>query len=316
MDEEQLVLHLQNHFPFSGEKGIGDDASARRLGPDALGFVHLVAKDLLIENIHFELKSHSMEEAGEKSVAVNVSDMAAMGGWGTEIYTAIGIPPYAGRKDLFRLMSGIRRGCKRWSLELGGGDVSRAPCWMISVTILGRSVRPVYRSGACPGDHIGLIGRTGESALGLELIHRGTPIPLYSRRHVHVNPRHLAGPVLAGMASAMIDTSDGLIKDLKRILTASECGAVLESTNLPVTRRMRETCRQHQLDPLELALTGGEDYALLFTIAPRNLSLLQTSGLRFSLIGRIHANPKRLSVQKKGLALRVSGHGFDHFATP
>lgn len=316
MNEERLVGYLQKRFPFSGEKGIGDDASARRMGPNDIGFVHLVAKDLVVEGVHFDLKSHSLQDAGEKAVAVNVSDISAMGGWGTEIYTGIGFPGSAGEAAFKRILEGIRRGCRKWSLELGGGDVSRSPCWMISVTILGRAVRPVYRDGARPGDLIGLIGRTGESALGLELIRRETRSPLYSRRHVQVNPKYEAGPTLAPMVSAMIDTSDGLVKDLTRILNASGCGGMIEATRLPITRRMRETCRTHRLDATKFMLTGGEDYALLFTISPENLPLLKASGLRYALIGEIHARPRNLQILKNGIPIRFSEKGFDHFSNP
>ncbi|MBN1196260.1 MAG: thiamine-phosphate kinase [Candidatus Aminicenantes bacterium] len=315
MDEEKLVRFLQRRFSFPGGRGIGDDASVRRIDPSANWGSRIVAKDLLVEGTHFNLNHYSLAQAAEKSVGANVSDMAAMGGKGEEIYLGLGFPSRTRASDLEDVFSGIHNACRRWRLRLGGGDVSRAPGWVFSVTILGHAVRPVFRDGAGDGDLIGLVGHTGESALGLLLLERNTPDSFYTRRHIRVDPPVKAAQELGRLASAMIDVSDGLLKDLSRILSASAVGAEIHLENLPITQRMKSCCRQHGLDATHLALTGGEDYALLFCVPPRRLTLLKATGIRLRIIGRIRRFPQRLTCLQKGRPQQIPTGGYDHFAS-
>ncbi|HDP94764.1 MAG TPA: thiamine-phosphate kinase [Candidatus Aminicenantes bacterium] len=314
MDEEQLVRFLQRKFSFPNGRGIGDDASAQRINPSATWGSRIVAKDLFVEGTHFNLHHYSLAQAAEKSVGANVSDMAAMGGRGMEIYLGLGVPSRARTSDLEAVFSGIHKACRRWRLRLGGGDVSKAPCWFFSVTILGHALRPVFRDRAQDGDLIGLVGRIGESALGLALLQRNTPDSFYTRRHIQVNLHLGAAEELGRVASAMIDVSDGLLKDLSRILSASQVGAEIHIENLPITRRMKACCRQHDLDAQQLALTGGEDYALLCCIPPQRLKLLKGNGERLRIIGRIRSSPQRLTCLLNGRTQEIPAGGYDHLS--
>ena len=313
MDEEQLVRFLQKAFDFSGGKGIGDDAAVMPLSGHAANAFRIVAKDLFVQGTHFDLAYFTLSEAAEKAVGANVSDMAAMGGLGKEIYLGIGFPPKGNRTEFQAVFRGIRKACRRWNLQLGGGDVSKAPCWFFSVTICGHAVRPVFRDGARDGDAVGLVGRTGESALGLRLLQSKIPDPVYPRRHVRINPPLRAALELGRVASAMIDVSDGLLKDLKRLLSASRVGAELWVDKIPITRGMQHCCKLNNWDPLQLALTGGEDYALLFTISPARLPLLDAAGIPHRIIGRIHKSPQRLVLTRGGRSMEAPAGGYDHF---
>ena len=313
MDEEELVRYLHRNFPYPGGKGIGDDASVRPYAHEP-GGRRIVAKDIFIEGTHFSLKYFSLSQAAEKAVGANVSDMAAMGGIGEEIYLGLGFPRESNASQLREVFQGVRSACRRWKLRLGGGDISKAPCWMISVTICGHAVRPVYRDGARNGDRIGLIGRTGESALGLTLLERDRGNNPFSRRHLRIFPHLREARELARVASAMIDVSDGLIKDLGRILTASGVGAQIQLEKLPISRRMQACCRENGLDARLLALTGGEDYALLCCIPPQRLELLQGSAGYPKLIGHIRRTPRKLSLVSNGTPVSLPVGGYDHFA--
>ncbi|MDY0296502.1 MAG: thiamine-phosphate kinase [Acidobacteriota bacterium] len=316
MNEEKLVRYLQRKFTFPQGCGIGDDASVRRLNADDARGTRIVAKDLFVEGTHFSLAHYTLAQAAEKAVGVNVSDMLAMGGEGEEIYLGLGFPPATPWTRIAEAFNGVHRACRRWHLKLAGGDVAKTPAWFFSVTIIGRAVRPVFRNGARAGDLVGLAGRCGESALGLILMQRNSPDPYFSRRHIRVDPPVRAARELARTASAMIDISDGLTKDLSRILSASGVGALIDADKLPISRRMAASCRENGLDAIRLALTGGEDYALLFTIPPHRLAHLDPGLRAVRIIGRIRQSPRRLVLFDKGRIQPPPAGGYDHFAAP
>lgn len=313
MDEQDFVAYLRENFVFSRGTGIGDDASAVPWGD---GY-QLITKDILVEGVHFSLEYISMEELALKSLAVNVSDIAAMGGEPQYFYVGIGFPPYLLETDLRQFYKGLRAGCDKWGVELAGGDYSSAPRLFISITLVGFAKEPVFRNGARPGDAICITGHTGESALGLELLKRGIRDHYFHRRHIDVLPEVPKGALLAGVASAMIDVSDGIVIDLKRVLTASRVGGEIVTEQLPMDTRMLETCAAHGLDPLEMALTGGEDYVLLFTLPKeREKKLLESFerlGAAFHVIGTVTSRAGALAVLRDGAPLRLKRNGYDHF---
>jgi thiamine-monophosphate kinase len=311
MNEAEFVRFLTRNFPFPQGVGIGDDCSVTRRGRDH----ELVTTDLLIENVHFRLTDVSPGQLALKSLAVNVSDIAAMGGSPQACYLGLGFPVRLDDRWLKDFFGGMRRGCRRWGLALGGGDVSRAAHLLISITVIGHARRVVLRSGAQPDDLIGITGRTGESALGWKLIESGCPDRYYTRRHQQVEPELANGRALAGLASAMIDVSDGLLLDLSRVLEASgRRGAEIDMGQLPLSPRFRDLCRLHGWDERQLALTGGEDYVLLFTLPPEAEKRLRRRGVSFHLIGRVTAAPG-LKVYERGREVAFTRLGYDHFRT-
>jgi thiamine-monophosphate kinase len=311
MNEPRFVAALQKKFPFRRGAGIGDDASIVRCGKT----FQLISTDLLIEDIHFRFRDLSPAQLAEKALAVNLSDIAAMGGRAQYFYLGLGFPDGLPGGYLGAFFSGLSRAARNWRLELAGGDYSRSAKMVIAITIVGTAARPVRRSGARPGDWIGITGPTGASALGLELLLAGKKSSPFIRCHQHPLPQVEKGLLLARFAHAMIDLSDGLLLDLSRVLRASAVGAELDYEKLPVSPAFRLACRRNGLDEKELVLAGGEDYELLFTIAPEGERRLRRLGMSYHLIGRVTAG-RRLLLREGGRRLRVARFGFDHFAAP
>jgi thiamine-monophosphate kinase len=309
MDEQRFVDFLERTFPFRRGLGIGDDASVVRRGSS----FQLISTDLLVEGIHFRLRDASLADLAEKALAVNVSDIAAMGGRAQYFYLGLGFPASLSPADLRRFFSGLSRASRRWNVELAGGDYSRSARLLIAVTIVGESSRPLRRSGARPGDWIGITGTTGGSALGLKLLLAGETRSPYIRRHLHPEPRCRQGLLLSAHAHAMIDISDGLLLDLSRLLRASGVGAAIDYEAIPVPAGFRRECRKRRYRERDLVLAGGEDYELLFALSPRQELRLRHSGMAYHLIGRVTAR-RGLQLRENGRPLSVPRLGFDHFS--
>ncbi len=309
MDEQRFVASLQNKFPFRFGLGIGDDASVVRSG----SIFQLISTDLMVEDIHFRLRDTSLAALAEKALAVNVSDIAAMGGRAQYFYLGLGFPDRLSPAELRAFFTGLHRAAGMWEVELAGGDYSRSARMVIAITIVGESARPVLRSGAKPGDWIGITGPTGKSALGLKLLLAGEKDSPFIRSHQHPRPQCAKGLLLAKYAHAMIDISDGLLLDLSRVLHASGVGAEIEYEKIPVSARFRKSCRQLGFEEKDLVLAGGEDYELLFTVSSARERRLHKTGMAYFLIGRI-AKGHRLLVREQGRPLQVHSYGFDHFS--
>jgi thiamine-monophosphate kinase len=311
MDEQRFVAFLRQRFPFHRGLGIGDDASVVRRGRA----FQLISTDLLIEDVHFRLGDASLADLAAKALAVNVSDIAAMGGRAQYVYLGLGFPDRLSAADRRRFFSGLSRACRRWHVELAGGDYSRSQRLLIAITIVGESARPVRRSGARPGDLVGVTGPTGGSALGLQLLLAGETRSPFIRLHLQPQPQCAKGLILSRFAHAMIDVSDGLLLDLSRLLRASGAGAEIDYEKLPLTAGFRRECRRRGLAERELALAGGEDYELLFTVPPAREKSLRRTGMAYHLIGRVTPG-RRLLLRENGRRLRLPTLGFDHFAGP
>lgn len=311
MTEREFVARLRRRFRFRGGIGIGDDAAVFPAGARN----ELITKDLLIEDVHFRREWFTMAELAEKSLAVNISDIAAMGGRPDHFYIGLGFPPQLGEAALQSFYDGLHRGCRRWRVDLAGGDFSRAGSLFISITVVGYAEHPVLRRGARCGDVVCVSGPLGDSALGLQLLLRGRADSYWAGKHKKVRPAVDLGAALAGRAHAMMDVSDGLLLDLQRLLEASGGkGARLEYERIPVNPRLRRTAAAHGLDEERLVLAGGEDYVLLFTLPPTAVPPLQAQGLHFFPIGVVTSGPELL-VTRSGRSIALPSTGFDHFTT-
>ena len=298
--------------------GIGDDCAAVVPPP---GELLLTTTDLLIEGVHFNRDWTSPEALGRKSVAVNVSDIAAMGGIPRQIFLGLGVPADFPLSDIEGFLAGVLAATAEYGATLAGGDTCRSPGpLLISVTAQG-SVPPgelLTRSGARPGDAVYVSGTLGDSALALRQLQAGTlPEPALARRHHDPQARVALGRELASgnLASAMIDLSDGLLGDLGHILSASNVGARLFPGQLPRSEALM-TALPEALAQQALALTGGEDYELLFTVPSAQeaaVAALATTELPLTRIGEIRAEAGLELLAADGSALPLPAGGFKHF---
>lgn len=304
--------------------GIGDDAAVLKRPS---GRWSLVTTDALIEDIHFRRDYTPARLLGHKALAVNLSDIAAMGGTPREFLLTLAIPHEFDEAYLDEFFSGLLALADATSTVLIGGDLSASTSGLVIViTVLGDCPvhQAVRRDGAMPGDLIYVTGRLGLSALGLALLQSGIrlseSLPEWQRRallaHLAPQPRLAIGKYLGEhrLADAMIDVSDGLSSDLFHICNESGVGAVIFSDCLPVVREARDV----GLDPLGAALHGGEDYELLFTVKKQKAHLLIEAQSAFpdiplTCIGQIIGEPRKMYLESEGQRDALQPQGYDHF---
>lgn len=287
-----------------GVTGIGDDCAVI---PQQSGRDTLVTTDLLVEGRHFLLPGISPGELGWKSAAVNISDIAAMGGRPESAFLSIALPGGFGPEWVDEFIAGFRELAGRFGVALLGGDTSASDDKLfINVTLLGscEGGKALKRSGALPGDLVCVTGTLGDSGAGLRLVleqasgaaSAESGIARYLlRRHCKPEPRVAEGLALAGIPGvhSMMDVSDGIASDLRHILDASGgLGAEIETGSLPLSGELLEICRERGWEAARLALCAGEDYELLFTIDPEALGSVQAAldaagGAGATVIGRI-----------------------------
>jgi thiamine-monophosphate kinase len=290
--------------------GVGDDAALLRLGPrEDLA----VSTDALVEEVHFRWRSEAPASIGRRAMTAALSDLAAMGARPLGVVAALAAPGALDVALVDGFVRGLATAARRHQAPLVGGNVTRSERTSIVLTSLGavRRGRALTRSAARPGDRILVTGSLGGTALarlrgGGE---RGGP-----RRQSRIGePRLRAGRILAGLTGvgACIDVSDGLAADLGHVLRASRVGAELDPSRLPTPPGFARACARIGVDPLRLALSGGEDYELLFTVRPGGLSsvaLAHRLGLAVTEIGRITGRPGL-----RGLPHLPGGSGWTHF---
>ena len=288
----------------SVDLGVGDD-SALLTPPPQQQLV--ICADTSVAGRHFPLDTHP-HAIGWKSVAVNLSDIAAMGAKPHSILLALSLPQidHHWLKDFSQ---GLYDCCDQFGVSLIGGDTTQSPHLTITVTALGwiETGQAVTRAGAQVGDLICVSGTIGEAAFALQ--HMGHPL---QKRLDYPTPRCQLGQQLKGLASSMIDVSDGLAQDLGHILKASGVGAVLQLDQLPISS---DIARLEQEKKWQLALAGGDDYELCFTISPQNYHLLaqQKLDVNLTIIGQITKN-LGLTFFQNGVDYSIQFHGYQHFA--
>lgn len=309
--EFELISHIKSMFPLpEGIVGIGDDCAVI---PQGGGDDLLVSTDLLVDGTHFLADDIPPRDLGWKSAAVNYSDIAAMGGNPLGSFLSIALPSSVSEEWMDEFMDGYRQMSDSVGAPLLGGDTTKATDKLcINVTVLGTCAhgKAVLRSGARTGDLICVSGNLGDSAAGLKAILSGAPrtgtAAELVRRHYHPVPRVAEGKALAAAgAHSMMDISDGIGSDLRHILEESSKGAVIYTGRIPVSPELQAFCLEQGLDHLELAINGGEDYELLFTIGSADEKKLQ---LRHFVIGRIVAED---GIRCEGPAKEFKG--FRHF---
>ena len=323
--EDALVRRIEDGLPAeraygAGVRlGIGDDAA---LWVTRAGCETVLTCDWFVEGTHFLREKHPADAVGWKCLARAVSDITAMGGVPRCFLLSLALPASHTGAWLDQFLGGLRRAARRFDCALAGGDTTRDERILINVTAAGevRSGRAVLRSGARPGDLILVSGRLGEAELGLRLLSKGgirKDDPLV-RKHLYPQPPVTLGRWLGErrVATAMMDLSDGLSTDLRRLCAASAVGARIEAAKVPAVR-VPERLDERRLDPGELALHGGDDYELLFTVSPRKARTLRPAALgrRITAIGRIMKDRNILLIRSDGREESLAVRGWDPFRT-
>lgn len=278
----------------------------------------LVSTDLLMEGVHFLREESSPEDIGWKAAAVNLSDIAAMGGSPVATFLSIALPKDVQGEWAERFIKGYAEISDLFDVPLLGGDTtSSLRDLAINVCVLGRcpSGKAIKRSGARPGDVIYVTGPLGDSAAGLQAIlnnlERTEDVAALIHRHKRPIPRLRAGTDLidTGVVGAMMDISDGIASDLRHILKASGVGAEVDLARLPISEELASTCKKYGWDAFELAAGGGEDFELLFT-APAEIA----SMVDFPIypIGKI-VEGSELQWMKDGVRSDFDATGYKHF---
>lgn len=322
VSEDQLIQRVRRRFPSTGDAlrvGIGDDAAVLR---PAAGTEWVVTTDAFLENVHFLRSVHPAKSVGHKALARATSDIAAMGARARYFFLTLGLPDGRAGAWLDDFLGGMAGAARRFGLTLAGGDTTKYSSVVAGLTVLGEidQGRAILRSGARPGDLLCVSGRLGEAELGLQLIHRKMHAQKRWTRllmkHYYPEPRLALGQWLATRryATSMIDTSDGLSTDLKHICEASGVGAMLWAEKVPVARVPAEL-RRLGLEPLNLALHGGEDYELLFTLSKRSASRLPSKlkGIPVTVIGEITREKKVMLLRPDGSRRPLPPKGWDPF---
>jgi thiamine-monophosphate kinase len=333
LGEFGLIARLTKFCPTTSPQvrlGVGDDAAVIRPRSDA---ELLVTTDVLVEGVDFECADTPFDRLGEKALAANLSDIAAMGGRPTVFFVALSLPSRATVREADALYRGLGRCARRYGVTLGGGDVSAAPCWSIAVTVLGEVTRgrALTRAGARVGDLLCVTGTLGDSGAGLALVKRRAGLPQgLSRshaqrlinRHQRPSPRLSIGHQLADqrLATAAIDLSDGLAADVRHLCEASKVGVEIDLSALPISTALRRYAETARRDPIEFALGSGEDFELLVTIRPRHLARAQratTGDAPLTVIGRVTSVRNGLRViDADGQNRALPRVGYEHFRNP
>jgi thiamine-monophosphate kinase len=299
--------------------GIGDDCAVLRL---PARHVSLVTTDFTLEGIHFRRDWHPPESVGHRCLTRGLSDIAAMGGQPVAVLLSLALPRDLPQSWVRRFTRGLIALAEKFGVTLAGGDTAQSPDGILAdIIVIGTAPqgKPVLRSGARPGDHIFVSGELGGSAAAVARL-RAQPKsrrlkkklnPRDYARHFYPEPRIELGRILRqkDLASAMIDTSDGLSTDLAHLCEESGVGAELDATLIP-RAKVGKPAREVDLD---LALHGGEDYELLFTARPGKRLPSQIAGVSVTHIGHITRKPKILLRTRPDLASELHPRGWQHF---
>ncbi len=322
MAERELIKKIRDIFPETDSMlfaGIGDDCA---LFGNTGANPWMITTDMLVENVHFNLQWHPPYLLGRKAIAVNMSDIAAMGGIPKFILLTFCLPQSITDPWIDQFLRGIFDICDEYGCTVIGGDTVSGKEFSISVTVLGTSggIAPIKRFGAGVGDRIYVSGCLGSAALGLELFQADILVAQHTLFHLaHLDPLpqvHLGRKLAeAKLVSAMQDLSDGIATDLAHICHESDVGALLDERLLPMEEGFLEYCKVLNRDPVAIQLQGGEDYQLVFTVPAEtepSLTALQQEGFALYKIGEIQKGKGVVLRKKEGSTEDISYQGYEH----
>lgn len=331
MNERQIIEYIADLIgPADGQllKGIGDDCAVVRKDGN---HVWLLTMDTLIESVHFNCSFHPPEKLGRKAVAANVSDIGAMGGKPIFVLLSAGMPHGFDEAWFCAFARGLADACREYGCFIIGGDTVASPGGLsFTLTVIGEAEadKVVYRSGARPGDTVWVSGELGWAAAGLELLAAGIEpnnraFDPFREKHLNPQARVTLGRQLAagGLVHAMMDLSDGLATDLAHLCKQSGVGARLVAKDLPGVETLADAARLTGCDAQRWAISGGEDYELLFTADPDDsgqlIRIAEGCGQSIFPVGTIVAGVGVTLVRERGDGtseeVAVAYQGFDHF---
>jgi thiamine-monophosphate kinase len=332
LGEFGLIDHLTKDFVAQRDstlKAVGDDAAVI----DAGAKVMVVSTDMLVEGIHFDIMYTPLKHLGYKSIIVNISDIIAMNAVPEQVTVSIAISSKYSVEALEEFYEGIRLACEIYKVDLIGGDTTSSPRGMtISVTALGSANKEdiVYRNGARPGDIICVTGNLGAAYLGLQVLEREKALFM---EHPDIKPdldnnqyqleRFLKPEARKDAVNyfknqglkptAMIDISDGLASEIMHICKQSKTGALIEEAKVPIHSTTEQLAVKFRLDPITCALSGGEDYELLFTVDPADLEKVQMMPDVY-IIGEIKSPAEGIKLLTTGGNMHtIKAQGWVHF---
>jgi thiamine-monophosphate kinase len=314
-DEFAKIEWLKSRFELDGGKdelviGIGDDAAVIDFGNRPA----VITVDTQVENVHFRLDLISYRDIGYRAVVAAASDVWAMAAMPSASVVALILPEHLSDESFEELIEGLAEAARATGARVIGGNLSRGDALSVTTTVFGLPIaEPVARDGARVGDSVYVTGTLGAAALGLAVLESGRldlehgPSFAERWRRPPING-HLA-TALAKLATAAVDVSDGCLQDLGHVCTASRVGAAVLAHALPTAPGYRATCEALGLNPIELALTGGEDYELLFTVPPS-----AKAAIAATRIGEITEDAGVRVVGEHGQPISLSRTGFRHFS--
>jgi len=329
LGEADIIQFIQekgpSRLPSHLKKGIGDDCAVLKTDGDR---PLLVTTDTLVEGIHFTNQTLSPKALGWKALAVNVSDISAMGGTPHTAFLSLGIKPETNVSFIESFMAGFQAISDKTGIVLAGGDTVESPSFLvITVTLLGDCLpeHVVYRCGAREGDDLWVTGTLGNAAAGLFLLQnkqvaQSSEFKSQIRAHQKPMPPLEVGKALgeSGLVHAMIDISDGIAKDLAHICEQSGVGAVLQAAEIPISPRVMKLAAEMGKNPLDWALHGGEDYELLFAASPADRQKIISLTAKVS---NIPATRIGKAIRQQGIWLetakgrdRLGPGGYFHFS--
>ncbi|MBI1822466.1 MAG: thiamine-phosphate kinase [Nitrospirae bacterium] len=330
LGERNLLKKISKMFgsrPSYLRVGIGDDAAVVE---PRKGWHLVYTTDTLVENIDFNLGYTTYCQIGEKALSANLSDLAAMGAYPKYYLLTLGIPSRTPVSKIMEIFRGLKNTGKKNHVDLIGGDLSEAPVLMIGLTLAGE-IKPrcaVLRNGASPGDLIFVTGTIGDSTAGFELLKKK---PSFSKinsesrflmaRHLAPCPRIHEGQLLSEerLATAMIDISDGLSTDLLNLTEASHVGADIRVDELPLSPSLVAYGKKMRKNPHRYALSGGEDFELLFTVSPKKVSRIEDliAGRKIIAkpIGKITSKRGIRYFDQSGKEIKIKIRGYEHFTS-
>lgn len=300
--------------------GIGDDAAVFR--PEA-GLYQLLTTDMLVENVHFLLATTTPWQLGYKAIAVNLSDIAAMGGRPRHAVVSLGLPPRLPVEFVVAVYDGMKEICREFAVNIVGGDTVASPTALVINAAVTGEVEPaglLRRSGARPGDAVVVTGTLGDSAGGLDLLRMPDwekhefAWPLVTA-HLTPRPQIATGRLLAGWgATSADDISDGLASEAHELARASGVGIRLYADRIPLSSQLVAAAALFDRRPLDYALYGGEDFQLVFTIGQDNLGRLAGKGGPLTVVGEVTAQEDGVVlVAADGTAAALLPRGYNHF---
>ncbi|RLG14428.1 MAG: thiamine-phosphate kinase [Candidatus Nanohalarchaeota archaeon] len=326
--EQALIKRIQKAIKTSKDEvilGIGDDAAIIK-PPKNKNKNIAITTDMLVENNHFSLSTHTAEQIGKKSAVANISDMAAIAATPKHMLISLAIPKDTTVEFIDRLYKGITKETGKHNINIIGGDITGSPsgALTINIVILGETSKEIRRSGAKPGDCLMVTGDLGKSAAGLHTLQHNPKTSkktaeILKKAHLEPSHRLKESQTLKKLncITSMNDISDGLATETKEICEASKVGAIIYKQKIPTTHATDELLKAIKKDTKETALYGGEDFELLFTAKKQDTkkiidTLKKHTGTTATIIGKI-TKEKQIYLIDKTKKTRLKKTGYDHF---